>query len=179
MAGPPSKGMTFVELVVVLAILAIMLGFAIPSFREFLMNYRSSVQANDLIADLSFARTEAVKLGRRVTVQATGGNWTNGWSVVSDMNRNGSIDPDETLREHEAAPEDFEIVAADSGGGSATTLSFGAAGGLVVPATATVDFAVCRPDADVNRTMAVQVFAAGRSAGRKLNISPALAVSCP
>jgi type IV fimbrial biogenesis protein FimT len=84
-------GFTLIELMVTLAILAIVLTVAIPNFSSFQASSRLSAQANDLVTVLNYARVEALKRGSRVSVCksssgtscATGGNWEQGWIVVN------------------------------------------------------------------------------------------------
>lgn len=61
-----SAGFTILELMVAIAVLAILAGVGVPSFREFLRNSRMTAAANDIITDFSLARSESVK--RRVAV---------------------------------------------------------------------------------------------------------------
>ena len=90
MADAPAtmRGFTLIELMITLSVLAILLTVAIPNFQTFVLNSRMASQANDMIASLSSARSEAVKRGANVTVCAssdgdtcTGGTWTQGWIV--------------------------------------------------------------------------------------------------
>jgi type IV fimbrial biogenesis protein FimT len=67
---PMARGFTLVEMIVTIGIVALLLGLAVPSFIELSRNNRMTGAANDLLADLSLARTEAVKRHVAVTVCA-------------------------------------------------------------------------------------------------------------
>ena len=60
------SGFTLVELMFTITVLAVLLGIGVPNFRDFIRNSRLTSAANDLLADLNLARSEAVK--RRVPV---------------------------------------------------------------------------------------------------------------
>ena len=66
-----SAGFTLLEIMLVIALLAILLGLGAPSFTEFMRNSRITGKANDLLAGLHLARTEAIKRHVPVTVCAT------------------------------------------------------------------------------------------------------------
>ena len=95
-------GFTVVELMVTIAILAILLGIAAPSLRDFVLNTRLTGQANDLLGDLMLARSEAVKRDLPVSLCGKKNNgdtacgedpkWGGGWFVVVDTNGNGKMD---------------------------------------------------------------------------------------
>jgi type IV fimbrial biogenesis protein FimT len=59
-------GFTLIELMVALALAAILLAIGAPSFSEFIRNARIASASNDLLAGIHVARTEAIK--RRVPV---------------------------------------------------------------------------------------------------------------
>ncbi len=94
------KGFTLTEMIVVMAIVAILLGIAIPSYKYLTTSYRMSAEMNNLVGDLQFARGEALKEGNAVTVcissdgaTCTGGaNWNQGWIVFSDLNSSYAVD---------------------------------------------------------------------------------------
>jgi len=66
-----SHGFTLMELMVTLAIAAIILGIAAPSFSQFLRNNRLTSAANDLLTAIQNARTEAIKRQQSVSICPT------------------------------------------------------------------------------------------------------------
>ena len=83
-----SRAFTLIELMITLAILAILLAIAAPSFRDTIQNNRTQTISNDLTTALQFARSEAVKRGVRVDICrrnenacADAADWGNGWLV--------------------------------------------------------------------------------------------------
>ncbi len=86
------SGVTLVELLVVLAVFAILLGFGVPSFRATIETNRIATVSNDLVAALHFARSEAVRRGEDVTLcssndqSSCSGAWVDGWVVRNAAN---------------------------------------------------------------------------------------------
>ena len=84
-------GFTLIELVVTIAVGAILTAIAIPAFQSFVMNDRDSAQVNSLAYSFNYARSEAVKqdLPGGVTVcpsstgapPCNGAAWQQGWIV--------------------------------------------------------------------------------------------------
>jgi type IV fimbrial biogenesis protein FimT len=108
-----SQGFTLTELIITVAIAAIVLTIGVPSFQQTVRNNQATSQMNDLIGSLNLARSEAVKRGRRVVVckshnsqsnnPSCGGNWHDGWIVFVDVNNNAAVNTgagDEILRVH-------------------------------------------------------------------------------
>jgi type IV fimbrial biogenesis protein FimT len=102
-------GFTLVELMVTIAVAAILLALAVPSFYEMSLNSKLKSAANDLAASALLARSEAIK--RNATVQlcvstngtaCTTGSWEAGWIVVSGT---------EVLQYRQAAPSGFKVLA--------------------------------------------------------------------
>ena len=106
-----SFGFTLVELIVTLVIAGILMAWAAPNFSGFIKNNRLTSQANDMMADLAFARSEAVKRGANITFCRSGNgvdclngtSWKEGWLVVDGAGQ--------VLRAHEALTGENTTVA--------------------------------------------------------------------
>jgi type IV fimbrial biogenesis protein FimT len=61
-------GFTLIELMFTIFVMAILLGIGVPSFREFRQASRMAASTNNLLADLNFARSEAIKRRQPVTL---------------------------------------------------------------------------------------------------------------
>ena len=93
------KGFTLIELMMTLAIAAILLTVAVPSYITFTKNSRITAQANKVATAISLARGEASKRGSRVVLcrsnevgsadpdcsgnSGTSKDWSNGWLVFA------------------------------------------------------------------------------------------------
>ena len=75
-----TRGFTLIELMVTIAVAAILASLAAPSFRQFIASQRIKNASFDVVSALSLARSEAVTRNANVYFgQSTG--WTNGWYV--------------------------------------------------------------------------------------------------
>jgi type IV fimbrial biogenesis protein FimT len=125
-----AHGLTLLELLIGVSMLAILLALAAPDFGGWIRAYRLTLQTSDFSASLAYARSEALKRGTRVGMCksaaptaavpacSTSGNWAAGWLVYVDHvhlagNTAGVIDgPDTVLRIGE--PLQGASVAADN-----------------------------------------------------------------
>lgn len=92
MAQGRTSGFTIIELLVTIAIVAILAALAFPSFEGTLRSNRVSTTTNEMIASLSLARMEALRspAGALVCSSSNGtscsGTWNDGWIVqVNDV----------------------------------------------------------------------------------------------
>ncbi len=105
-----SKGFTLLELMVTLAVSAILMFIAVPSFVSFIRSSQLTTQANAFFTDLSLTKSEAVKRNARVSICSSSNgttcsgssNWATGWVVFTDVSGvSGTLDStDELLRTH-------------------------------------------------------------------------------
>jgi len=80
------RGVTLIELMVVVALVAVLSAIAVPSFRNLLLNQRLAAGTSDFMAALSLARSEALQRAQTVTLSpATGKDWSTGWEVKTGV----------------------------------------------------------------------------------------------
>ncbi|WP_238482513.1 GspH/FimT family protein [Noviherbaspirillum aridicola] len=91
-AQTESGGFTLVELMVVVAVVAILAGVAYPSMRDVVDARRVRVAAAEFMTAIQLARSEAIHRGERVDLAAIDNDWRNGWTVFVDRNRNRIAD---------------------------------------------------------------------------------------
>lgn len=92
------RGFTLIELMVGIMVLAILVGFAVPSFRSFAIESRISAASAELVTALNLARSEALRRSNLVRVCASADqatcsastDWATGWIVFADTDGNGS-----------------------------------------------------------------------------------------
>ena len=79
------NGFTLIELMTAVAVLALLMTMAVPSYRSFTATQRLRAASFDLRTDLLLARSEALKRNTTVTIErraSTG--WKSGWTVKVD-----------------------------------------------------------------------------------------------
>lgn len=114
------RGFTVLELMVVLAIAAILVSMAVPSFLDGIKNNRLTTINNEFFASLNLARSEAIKRGVSITVRkvddnsATNlgatANWEDGWDVFTDADSDGNFEAGDTLiKTYQALPANFTL----------------------------------------------------------------------
>jgi type IV fimbrial biogenesis protein FimT len=88
------RGLTLIELLATVTILAILLHLAMPSFRQLINSNRQHVVANELLSALRSARTAAITRQSPVIIQPLEDNWAFGWRMIADASGKGLSDPD-------------------------------------------------------------------------------------
>lgn len=173
-----SGGFTLLELLATVVIIAVLGAIAIPNFRLFRMGMQTTETNNDLIADLNFARAEAVKRGVPVAIYGNGGTgWTSGWNVMADADVDGNWN-DPVLKQHPAMPTGYKVNVANVGA-IGNPLVFNGQGQRQSPAAGVVvAFVVCRPDNSVSKAREVDVSASGLITSQQ-GISGTAGVTCP
>lgn len=93
-------GFTLTELMVAVAIAAILLASGVPLLRDMLVRQRLRATANDLFAAIDLTRSQAIARGVRVLIMpadADAADWTRGWLVFVDNNGSISFDGGDEL----------------------------------------------------------------------------------
>jgi type IV fimbrial biogenesis protein FimT len=84
------RGFTLLELMVTLAVAAILFSVAVPGFQQMVQRNRVITYTNDFIASVNFARSEAIRRSIPVSICASSdgatcaGNWSQGWIVFAN-----------------------------------------------------------------------------------------------
>jgi type IV fimbrial biogenesis protein FimT len=146
------RGFTLVELMVVVAIAAILALIAAPYFTETVNRARRKTYANQLFEDLALARNEAIKRGVPVTVcPSTDGenceasdSWVTGWIVFVDVATTGARDvaTEALLKVHEPLANGWS---ATKNGSNQQYVTYGPLGTPIGVGTFTL--AICPPSA--------------------------------
>lgn len=153
------SGVTLLELMVVLAVAAILLLAGIPSFASLAHSSRLSSATNSMVSSLYLARSEAIKRNSRVVActSATGtscaasGGWDQGWMVFHDANNNASVDDGEgVILVQPALPQGYQMkgdskvskyISYSSSGGTKHVSGAFQAGALILCSTGLSDAA--------------------------------------
>jgi type IV fimbrial biogenesis protein FimT len=77
-----ANGFTLIEMMISITILGILLIFAVPAFRSFIIDQRIKNVSFELNTSLQYARSEAVKRHQPVSISPTGANWADGYSIT-------------------------------------------------------------------------------------------------
>ncbi|MGG6259270.1 GspH/FimT family pseudopilin [Stutzerimonas stutzeri] len=70
-----NRGFTLIELMIAIALIAIIAGIAIPNYRSSMQNTRETSARNSLVGALQLARSEAITRNITVTVTTAGSTW--------------------------------------------------------------------------------------------------------
>ncbi|WP_456445314.1 GspH/FimT family pseudopilin [Thiolapillus sp.] len=92
MAIRGEQGFTLLEVLIAVAVLAVLAALAAPNFRTMMDRNAVTTQANELMSNILLARSEAVKRDQRVVIRRAGG-WKDRVVVFADANNNDTYQP--------------------------------------------------------------------------------------
>lgn len=163
--------MTLIELMVVLAVVGVLLGIAVPSFVGMTQTNRVAGEINALSGDLQFARAEAIKEGLPVTICTSSdglsclgsSNWNTGWIVFSDVNGTQSVDAGDVVLRKQTPWKNTDTFSADNNTSAVTYSRDGFA--VALPGTVTWKLNTQPLNAGASRCVALNI--AGRQQVQK------------
>ena len=146
-----SHGFTLLELMVVLAIAAILATLAAPSFKQLIQSNTMSGTVNTFLADMRYARSESIRRGGGVVMcrsdnpeaaNASCGSgsttgWESGWIIFHNLNNNSSRTSAEPLLRVQAPIASVNTIAES---GAASIFKFTATGRLSLSSAAQITF---------------------------------------
>lgn len=101
----PASGFTLVELLIVIAIFAILAGSAAPSLSALVNSVRLNTIASDFLTALNLTRSEAIRRNEKMTLCKSSdgrscsrqGGWEQGWLAFHDADKDGVVDEAERV----------------------------------------------------------------------------------
>jgi type IV fimbrial biogenesis protein FimT len=132
-------GFNMTELMIVVAIVAILLSVGIPSYRYITNSYRMSAEVNGLMGDLMYARAEAIKEGYNVTACTSANGvscdpgavtWQEGWIIFQDVNADQTVDAGDNVLRVQQTFQGGDTFLANNG---VNAISFNREGFATVP----------------------------------------------
>jgi type IV fimbrial biogenesis protein FimT len=173
------RGFTLLEVMVVLAIVAILGTLAAPSLKQQIQSNTISSNVNTFMSDIRFARSESVRRGGGVVMcrsdspEATsptcgsgsgpGGNgWVSGWIIFHDLDNSGTKASAEPLLRVQGPITSMDSIT-DSG--NSTKFQFTATGRQTLSGATSFQFGGGNYANDVQRVVCVNLSGRARVAG--------------
>ena len=152
-----ASGFSLIELMVTIAIVAILLALGLPSFEGSMRSNRVATTTNEMLASLALARSEAIRSSRDSVLCASDDglacddtlDWNAGWIVAMDDNRDGTFE--RVVRYVQAHPR---LVFA---GTAATPIEFDYRGRPDAAGTITLQPDQCPSGQELRRTMTMNI----------------------
>jgi type IV fimbrial biogenesis protein FimT len=165
------RGVTLIEILIVIVIISILFGVAVPGFSGIIVGNQIAGNTSDFISTLRRAKTESGASNTSVIICIRDGDaciattdvtstWSSGWLVFLDDNADSLKDATETLSyQYEGFGQDITFIAADGSGTAVKSISFSPSGGTSLASAAI--FVIC--DKNKNNRRGVLVTVAGHA----------------
>jgi len=163
-----ARGFTIIELMIAIAILAVLITVVAPSFIEVIENNRIQTQTENMFRSLSLARSEAIKRNQSAVICksssgtscTTSGNWEQGWLIYADEDGDGTLDTGEdVLHTFGALPSGYTLRT-NAYDNKATYRSDGTI-------SQQGSFFVCDPDGETDKGRKITISSTGRPRTQK------------
>lgn len=136
-----SQGFTLVEMMVTVAVAAILISIAMPSLNQIADSNALKATTRDLVSTINTARSQSISTRTDVLVEPATGGWDDGWSITYN---NAAA---ETSQDY--TPREGVTVSRVGTNGAMTFLSRGGLSGGAATLT------VCHQELDNGRTISV------------------------
>jgi len=113
-----ARGFTTIELLVVVALVAILAGLAAPSFTELFRRFRVDAVREEFTSSVLLARSEAIRTGTPIVVRrltacgvalADNQDWSCGWRVFADVDGNNTMNGAEAAIQEVSVPPNMTV----------------------------------------------------------------------
>ncbi len=165
-------GFTLVELMITIVVAAVLVGLALPSFRDAIVSNKVTESTNQLILDLNYARAEAVRRGTLVAVISDSGSndWSAGWKIEADT---GFANDGTTFASVLRNTSGVDTASGYSIGSKVTASATGTgitpsndkviftSQGNMIPKATSFDLDVCRPDSKPTQSKRITIVTSG------------------
>ena len=156
------RGFSLIELMVTVAIGAILVAIGLPSFQSSMRSNRVATATNELVASINLARLEAIRNPHGAAMCASedgedcAGTWNDGWIVwiSGDGDNEPDGDDDRVLRYVEGRGN-LDISAVPTGMGN--TIRFDNRGRSEEARTLTIRSDVCPDESELLRTLSLSL----------------------
>lgn len=148
MYSKTQSGFTLVEMLVTVAVFAILVTNGVPQMRGFVQNNALVNHNNDFISALNLARSEAAKRATYVTLCASSDqaacnttSWEAGWVLFSDADRDAAVDDTDVILQTRGALT--EVTLRSSSFDNSGRILFNSRGSLGVAGNDSGNFVMC------------------------------------
>ena len=171
------RGFTLIEVLVTIAIVAILVRLAAPSFKSMIQSNTMSSNVNSFLADVRYARSEAIKRGGNVVMcrsdapeaaspacgSGSTNTWVTGWFIFHDLNKSGGWNSGEPILRVQGPITAIDVITAQ---GATNSFQFKATGRLPLTSAETFQFGSAPTYANtVQRVVCVNVGGYARISG--------------
>lgn len=157
------SGFSLIEMIVTIAIAAILAMLAAPSMKEGIANSKTKELSSEFIAALNLAQSEAIKRGIQVSIDpvlTSGNQWKTGWNLFEDPNANGVQDAgEELIQTYDMQDNGVTLVSKDTT--FSNWLAFQPSGAAKGNAGISGGFRICRADNNTARSRKITIQASG------------------
>jgi type IV fimbrial biogenesis protein FimT len=126
------RGFSLLELLVVLAVVAVLAGLALPGMQSVVRRYQLDATVADLVGAIDLTRAQAIARGRSVMLvplEPAGVDWGEGWVVFVDTNTDRRPGPDEeVIASHGPLPAQLAFSTSFTGSKAPYYIAFNSAG---------------------------------------------------